>query len=288
MRPAARCSALGLSTFHLVARTGNPPTDFTYTGQKMDVSDGLMYYGARYYDAQLGRFISADTIVPSAANPQNLNRYSYVLNNPLRYRDPSGHCMDDGGGNCVRDEKDSIVLRESDWERAGRTTDGVDPSETNLQQTRDFLTEFEVLAGGGLKISSMVTDVVAAVDTNLAGGFEVVGLVGLATGQVEVAGPALVADQILVNAGNGLSLASTLECAAGDSLLTGTPLTEDTYNSFIDMALGFAPGARSGIVAALIDDHQVLGNDAHILPTSLDIWRDPSGSWDKIWNFKWP
>lgn len=58
----------------------------------MDASDGLLYYGARYYDAQLGRFISADTIVPSAGNPQSLNRYSYALNNPVRYTDPSGHC----------------------------------------------------------------------------------------------------------------------------------------------------------------------------------------------------
>jgi len=51
-----------------------------------------MYYGARYYDAGLGRFISADTIVPSAGNPQSLNRYSYVGNNPVRYTDPNGHC----------------------------------------------------------------------------------------------------------------------------------------------------------------------------------------------------
>jgi|GEM_PF-2374388 len=71
--------------------TGTLPTDFTFTGQKLDLSDGLMYYGAHYYDAQLGRFISADTIVPSAGNPQSLNRYSYVLNNPVRLTDPSGH-----------------------------------------------------------------------------------------------------------------------------------------------------------------------------------------------------
>jgi hypothetical protein len=47
--------------------------------------------GARWYDAQLGRWISADTIVPDPANPQSLNRYSYVYNNPLKYVDPSGH-----------------------------------------------------------------------------------------------------------------------------------------------------------------------------------------------------
>jgi hypothetical protein len=49
-----------------------------------------MYYGARFYDGALGRFISPDTIVPEPGDPQALNRYSYVLNNPLRYTDPTG------------------------------------------------------------------------------------------------------------------------------------------------------------------------------------------------------
>jgi hypothetical protein len=39
----------------------------------------------------LGRFLSADTIVPSPGNPQALNRYAYTQNNPLKYTDPSGH-----------------------------------------------------------------------------------------------------------------------------------------------------------------------------------------------------
>ena len=52
----------------------------------------------------INHFISADTIVPGYANPQNLNRYSYVTNNPLRYTDPTGHMLDyganEGGGGC--------------------------------------------------------------------------------------------------------------------------------------------------------------------------------------------
>ncbi len=71
--------------------TGTTPTDFGFTGQRRDASAGLMYYGARYYDSVLGRFVSADTVVPSAANPQSLNRYAYAYNNPLRYIDPTGH-----------------------------------------------------------------------------------------------------------------------------------------------------------------------------------------------------
>ncbi|MGQ0600108.1 MAG: RHS repeat-associated core domain-containing protein [Anaerolineales bacterium] len=39
----------------------------------------------------MGRFVSADTLVPGAGNPQALNRYAFVLNNPVKYTDPSGH-----------------------------------------------------------------------------------------------------------------------------------------------------------------------------------------------------
>ena len=90
-------------------------TALNYTGQRKD-GTGLLYYHARYYDPTLGRFLSADTIVPNAGglttwpsdatarpffllggatpgpfNPQQLNRYSYVNNNPIRHTDPTGH-----------------------------------------------------------------------------------------------------------------------------------------------------------------------------------------------------
>jgi RHS repeat-associated protein len=46
------------------------PTDYTFTGQKLDESTGLMYYGARYYDPVLGRFVQADSLVQTdARNP---------------------------------------------------------------------------------------------------------------------------------------------------------------------------------------------------------------------------
>jgi RHS repeat-associated protein len=51
----------------------------------------LIRMGARWCDPQNGRWISPDTIVPDPANPQNLNRYAYVLGNPVLLHDPSGH-----------------------------------------------------------------------------------------------------------------------------------------------------------------------------------------------------
>ncbi len=65
--------------------------DRRYTGQRLDPETGLYFYEARYYHPALGRFISPDAIVPGAGNPQNLNRYSYVNNNPINFTDPTGH-----------------------------------------------------------------------------------------------------------------------------------------------------------------------------------------------------
>ena len=53
---------------------------------------GLVYMNARYYLPEVGRFISADTIVPDPKNPQSYNRYSYALNSPTNFTDPTGHC----------------------------------------------------------------------------------------------------------------------------------------------------------------------------------------------------
>jgi RHS repeat-associated protein len=128
----------------ITAAQGTPPlvSRRNYTGQILDAT-GLLFYNARYYDPGIGRFLSADTVVPGApsgtmngvavtpltvdfhesgfrsklnseskapfwfqmngdarqqhgspmgpANPQALNRYSYVQNNPLKYTDPTGH-----------------------------------------------------------------------------------------------------------------------------------------------------------------------------------------------------
>jgi len=72
------------------ASTGTLPTDIMFTGQRADAT-GLYFYNARYYSSTLGRFVSADSIVPELGNPQALNRYAYVFNNPLKYVDPTGH-----------------------------------------------------------------------------------------------------------------------------------------------------------------------------------------------------
>jgi RHS repeat-associated protein len=70
---------------------GKKVIHYGYTGQEEDDNTGLMYYGARYYDPEIARFIQADTMVPDPTSSQDFNRYMYCLGNPIRYNDPTGH-----------------------------------------------------------------------------------------------------------------------------------------------------------------------------------------------------
>jgi len=63
---------------------------YTFTGQFIEADIGLYYFGARWYDASLGRFISEDPIKGSMLSSQSQNPYVYCMNNPLRYVDPTG------------------------------------------------------------------------------------------------------------------------------------------------------------------------------------------------------
>jgi RHS repeat-associated protein len=68
-----------------------------YTGQRNYTYINLLDYGARWYSSSLGRFTQPDSIVPDLTNTQAWNRFSYVMNSPIMYTDPTGHiCIGDG------------------------------------------------------------------------------------------------------------------------------------------------------------------------------------------------
>jgi len=69
---------------------GGKVSPYGFTGQEQDTI-GLYYYGSRYYDPFLGQFLQPDSMLPDIYDPQQLNRYSYARNNPLKYTDPDGH-----------------------------------------------------------------------------------------------------------------------------------------------------------------------------------------------------
>ncbi len=62
-----------------------------FTGQEQIPDVGLVNMNGRVYDPSIGRFLSPDPNVQDASDGQSYNRYSYVLNNPLRYADPTGY-----------------------------------------------------------------------------------------------------------------------------------------------------------------------------------------------------
>jgi RHS repeat-associated protein len=61
-----------------------------YTGHEMVDESGLIHMHARMYDPRIARFIQADPMIQEPTNSQSLNRYSYVMNNPLNATDPTG------------------------------------------------------------------------------------------------------------------------------------------------------------------------------------------------------
>ena len=70
--------------------SGSNATIHGYTGHE-HLDGGLIHMNGRVYDPVLARFLSADPHIQDPGNLQSWNRYSYVLNNPLAYTDPSGY-----------------------------------------------------------------------------------------------------------------------------------------------------------------------------------------------------
>ena len=76
-----------------------------FTGQRQESTlggtEGLYFYGSRWYDTSLGRWAQPDSIIPNPYDSQSWDRYAYVNNNPVRYKDPGGHIpVCEGTGSC--------------------------------------------------------------------------------------------------------------------------------------------------------------------------------------------
>lgn len=109
-------------------------TNRGYTGHEEIAEVGLIHMNGRVYDQKLGRFLSADPLVQSPYVVNSFNRYSYVLNNPLKYYDPTGFTaeeisegIDDGSsegtgengdGNSKNNGKDKGAISQQDDEKS--------------------------------------------------------------------------------------------------------------------------------------------------------------------------
>jgi RHS repeat-associated protein len=117
----------------------------TFQGQKFDDQTGLYYFKARHYDAELGRFMSADTVVTDINDPRTLHRYAFEGGNPVNYIDPTGRdflgigSWVDGAVNDAGNWIDGAITDAGNWfEGAG---------ESIGQFFEEYGTEIIVIAG---------------------------------------------------------------------------------------------------------------------------------------------
>lgn len=119
---------------------------YKFTGKERDSESGNDNFGARYYSSSMGRFTSPDPLGGHTEDPQTMNRYAYVRNNPLTLTDPTGldfflQCTDKDHNGCVQvqidpkndhqtwvqaDKNGAAVVISSDSIREGQNTATVD------------------------------------------------------------------------------------------------------------------------------------------------------------------
>ena len=155
----------------LVGNAGENP--FRYTGRRFDPETGLYYYRARYYDADLGRFLQVDPV--GYADQWNL--YAYVGNNPLNATDPSGMQSIDMVG--VEHYLRAIAIVESD---------GVSYAEASQSVNRVDQKQYPVILGGSLAITGLASGAAGVASSGpLVGGTIAMGEFGGSVGTGDIA-----------------------------------------------------------------------------------------------------
>ena len=122
-------------------RSGRSETEvslkrYKYVGKERDEETGLYYYGARYYSAWLGRFVSVD---PLAGKFPNFSPYAYGNDNPLRYSDPSGMQTED-----EVDQVHTVQKGETLWGIAQQNNTTVDEIRANNPNLPEDATKLQI------------------------------------------------------------------------------------------------------------------------------------------------
>jgi RHS repeat-associated protein len=174
---------------------GHSPERLSLHGTTSGGHAGIVLLRGALDDSSLGRFLSADSIVPNPGDPQAWDRYAYVDNNPVKFVDPSGHMLDPGGAGGSYDDltfaekwhvqNATMQSRiKNDYEDAGK-----------LNSITDSLLSHEGPATGFLYFSWAVNNVIenlgqgstaleqATIDLAIVGGSNLAsGMMGLAAG----------------------------------------------------------------------------------------------------------
>ncbi len=109
-----------------------------YTGHVHDAGSGLVYMQQRYYDPEVGRFLSVDPMPSDTATGWNFNRYNYAANNPYTFVDPDGRVVGEPWEEPGEGETRGEVLRMIRW--VGPVGQGkLVGATTEAKQTRDLI-----------------------------------------------------------------------------------------------------------------------------------------------------
>ena len=171
---AETCTGLPFGDEQNCAGPGGDPSPQHFTGKERDAESGLDYFGARYNSSAMGRFMSPDPLGGDLTNPQSLNRYSYVLNNPLTNTDPTGMYTCTDSKDCsskkdqalekslagLRNSKDADVARAANAYGAQNKDNGVSVGFADLSKSGkggDTVSTIGVAADGSLRANSAIT-----------------------------------------------------------------------------------------------------------------------------------
>ncbi len=121
-------------------QTGSGGNEHRFTGHRRDPETGNDYAGNRFLRSSRSRWLSVDPALGGLGNPQRLNRYSYVLNNPIRYLDPDGRDpkegpinIGSGGGTTVIGELPPSIETAPSEIRGLLNGEGVEAPEQNQE-----------------------------------------------------------------------------------------------------------------------------------------------------------
>lgn len=188
-----------------------------FTGHETIAGVGLINMNGRVYDPVLGRFLSPDPNIQAAADLQSYNRYSYVLNNPLRYTDPTGFFWKELG-NYFKNPMNDFQLLMSIGVCVG--TGGAGCLAVSLQLAL-FNATLAIMAGAPIDQTIMLTGVGMWVGAATAGVMAPYGGMGLWSSMIS-GGVSAALSATLSNAMNGRSLGDNVfESAALGATMAG-------------------------------------------------------------------
>ena len=131
---------------------------YLFTGQESDNETGLYNYNARLYNPRIGSFISADILGLELNYSQKLNRFSYVINNPLRHTDPSGLKIP---GETQEEARLRMQQNRRRIEQQKQTQLVLEQSESPVEQILRLGSRLRELVGGGGINSTNIEDIIA-------------------------------------------------------------------------------------------------------------------------------